>query len=77
MGAVKIPLLSDVTRTISKDYGVYSEELGFAIRGLFIVDPKGILRHAVMNDVGVGRSVDETKRVLTALQYVSEYGDVW
>ncbi|OQV14348.1 Peroxiredoxin-4 [Hypsibius exemplaris] len=76
VGNVKIPLLSDATRQISKDYGVYDEDLGFAIRGLFIVDPKGILKHAVMNDVGVGRSVDETKRVLTALQYVSEYGDV-
>lgn len=45
-------------------------------RGLFIVDPKGLVRHATLNDLSIGRSVDESKRVLEALQFNSEYGDV-
>lgn len=76
LGHVKIPLLSDVTHNIAKDYGVFGESSGYAARALFIIDPKGIVRHAAVHDSGVGRSVDETKRILEALQYISEYGDV-
>ncbi|GAV04299.1 hypothetical protein RvY_14602 [Ramazzottius varieornatus] len=76
LGNVRIPLLSDVTHNISKDYGVFDESSGHSARALFVIDPKGIVRHAAVHDLGVGRSVDETKRVLEALQYQSEYGDV-
>jgi len=73
---LKIPLLSDITHKISKDYGVYLEDLGHALRGLFIIDEKGILRQMTMNDLPVGRSVDETLRLVQAFQYTDRHGEV-
>lgn len=67
LGKVNIPLLSDLNHKISKDYGVYLEDLGHTLRGLFIIDGKGILRQITMNDLPVGRSVDETLRYLLLL----------
>ncbi|KAH9383283.1 hypothetical protein HPB48_024403 [Haemaphysalis longicornis] len=55
LGPIKIPLLSDLTHQISKDYGVYLEDLGHTLRGLFIIDDKGNLRQITMNDLPVGR----------------------
>merc|ERR1711862_510151 len=75
-GNLEIPLLSDLTHTISKEYGVYLENSGIALRGLFIIDPKGILRQITMNDLPVGRSVDETLRLVQAFQYTDEHGEV-
>jgi peroxiredoxin (alkyl hydroperoxide reductase subunit C) len=69
LGNVNIPLLSDLTHQISKDYGVYLENLGHSLRGLFIIDAKGIIRQVTMNDLPVGRSVDETLRLVQAFQY--------
>lgn len=69
LGSVNIPLLSDLTHQISKDYGVYLEHLGHSLRGLFIIDGKGIVRQITMNDLPVGRSVDETLRLVQAFQY--------
>ncbi|KAL7983711.1 hypothetical protein Chor_000587 [Crotalus horridus] len=57
LGPVKIPLLSDLTHQISKDYGVYLEDQGHALRGLFIIDDKKVLRQITMNDLPVGRSI--------------------
>lgn len=65
---VKYPLLSDITKDISADYGVLVEEEGVSLRGLFIIDPDGILRYQVVHDENVGRSVDETLRVLCGLK---------
>lgn len=62
LGNIAIPLLSDLTHKISKDYGVYLEDLGHTLRGLFIIDDKQVLRQITMNDLPVGRSVDETLR---------------
>lgn len=62
LGNINIPLLSDLTHKISKDYGVYLEDLGHTLRGLFIIDDKQVLRQITMNDLPVGRSVDETLR---------------
>lgn len=62
LGQINIPLLSDLNHKISKDYGVYLEDLGHTLRGLFIIDGKGVLRQITMNDLPVGRSVDETLR---------------
>ena len=56
--------------SISRDYGVLIEEEGVALRGLFIIDPKGILRQITVNDLPVGRSVDETIRLIKAFQFV-------
>lgn len=68
LGEIHYPLFSDLTRTLSRDYGVLLEEKGIALRGTFIIDPDGILRYALYHDLGVGRSVSETIRVLSALQ---------
>ncbi len=65
---VRFPLLSDPTRRIAADYGVLVAEEGIALRGLFIIDPDGTLQHSTINNLNVGRSVDETLRVLQALQ---------
>lgn len=68
LGKLKFPLASDRTKSVSRDYGVLIEEEGIALRGLFIIDPEGIVRYSVIHDLGIGRSVDETLRVLKALQ---------
>ncbi|XP_037368509.1 peroxiredoxin-4 isoform X2 [Talpa occidentalis] len=76
LGSLKIPLLSDLTHQISKDYGVYLEDSGHTLRGLFIIDDKGILRQITLNDLPVGRSVDETLRLVQAFQYTDKHGEV-
>ncbi|CAF0878632.1 unnamed protein product [Adineta ricciae] len=76
LGKIQIPLLSDLTHQISKDYGVYLQDVGHALRGLFIIDSHGILRQITMNDLPVGRSTDETLRLLQAFQYTDKHGEV-
>ncbi|KAF4072775.1 hypothetical protein AMELA_G00251280 [Ameiurus melas] len=76
LGPLKIPLLSDLTHQIAKDYGVYLEDQGHTLRGLFIIDDKGTLRQITMNDLPVGRSVDETLRLVQAFQYTDKHGEV-
>ncbi|XP_029785894.1 peroxiredoxin-4 isoform X3 [Suricata suricatta] len=76
LGPIKIPLLSDLNHQISKDYGVYLEDSGHTLRGLFIIDDKGILRQITLNDLPVGRSVDETLRLVQAFQYTDRHGEV-
>ncbi|KAI0747385.1 thioredoxin-like protein, partial [Fomes fomentarius] len=73
---LKLPLIADKTQKIARDYGVLIEEEGVALRGLFIIDPKGILRQITVNDLPVGRSVDETIRLVKAFQFTDEYGEV-
>lgn len=68
LGKVNFPMASDMTKKVSSDYGVLLEDEGIALRGLFIIDPEGIVRYSVVHDLGVGRSVDETLRVLKALK---------
>ncbi len=68
LGSLAFPLLSDITKKISEDYGVLLEEKGIALRGTFIIDPQGILVAATVHDLPIGRSVVETLRVLHAAQ---------
>lgn len=68
LAGLNYPLASDITKQVARDYGVLAEEKGIALRGLFIIDPEGILRYQVISDLNVGRSVDETLRVLQAFQ---------
>lgn len=68
LGPLNFPLASDITKNVARDYGVLIEEEGVALRGLFIIDPEGELKYQVVNHNDVGRSVDETLRVLQALQ---------
>jgi len=71
---LKYPLLSDLDKKMAVDYGVLNG--GVALRGLFIIDPDGVIQHATINNLAVGRSVDETLRVLRAFQFTREHGEV-
>ncbi|MFZ3208976.1 MAG: peroxiredoxin [Geobacteraceae bacterium] len=75
IGGVGYPLVSDLRKEISKQYGVLFEKVGVALRGLFLIDTKGIVRHAVINDLPLGRSVNEALRMVDALQFVETHGD--
>ena len=68
IGQLAFPLASDRTQAVSKAYGVLEEETGQSARGVFIIDPEGVVRYEVVHDDRVGRSVDEILRVLAALQ---------
>lgn len=68
LGGLNYPLAADNLQTVAKAYGVLDENEGIAFRGLFIIDPEGVLKYQVVTDLNVGRSVDETLRVLQALQ---------
>ena len=65
---LKYPLASDITKQVARDYGLLIEDKGIALRGLFVIDPEGALRYAVVHDLNVGRSAEETLRVIQALQ---------
>lgn len=69
------PLLSDYKKDIAKKYDVLLEEEGVPLRGLFIIDKEGILRQKTINDLPVGRSVDEVLRLVKAFQFVEEHGE--
>ncbi|KAH9475020.1 Peroxiredoxin-2 [Psilocybe cubensis] len=71
-----LPLVADRNMKISRDYGVLIEDEGIALRGLFIIDPKGTLRQITVNDLPVGRSVDETIRLIKAFQFTDTHGEV-
>ena len=68
LGPVKFPLFADITKDASRAYGVLNEEAGIAFRWTFIIDDKGVVRSYVVNDLGTGRSIDETLRTIQALQ---------
>jgi alkyl hydroperoxide reductase subunit AhpC len=75
----QLPLLSDLSQDISKDYGVlidHGDDKGAAFRGTFIIDDKGVLRHASVNDLPVGRNVDEVLRLVQAFQFTDKHGEV-
>lgn len=75
IGNVQYPLVADLTKKISKSYGVLFDK-AIALRGLFIIDKEGIVRHALINDLPLGRNVDEALRVLDALQFTEAHGEV-
>jgi len=72
---VSFPLVSDLNKTIAADYGVLLPG-GVALRGLFIVNEKGVLKHITVNDLGLGRNVEEVLRVLDAVDFSEKYGEV-
>jgi peroxiredoxin (alkyl hydroperoxide reductase subunit C) len=74
LGYIKYPLISDIKKQISSDYGVLTEE-GIALRALFIIDKEGIIQHSTVNNLSFGRSVDEALRTLQAIQYCQENRD--
>jgi len=76
LGPVQIPLLSDKSLHVARAYGVLKEDQGVSFRGLFIIDGKGVLRQITVNDFPVGRSVDETLRLVQAFKFTDEHGEV-
>eukprot|EP00879_Flechtneria_rotunda_P001227 GHRR01001374.1.p1 GENE.GHRR01001374.1~~GHRR01001374.1.p1 ORF type:complete len:199 (+),score=56.77 GHRR01001374.1:81-677(+) len=79
LGGIEYPLLSDLTKQIARNYEVLIEDgadAGVALRGLFIIAPDGTLRQKTVNDLPVGRSVDETLRLVKAFQFTDEHGEV-
>ncbi|MCP3985893.1 MAG: peroxiredoxin [bacterium] len=75
IGMVRFPLVADLTKTIAREYGVLVDD-EVALRGLFLIDKDGVVRHALVNDLPLGRNVDEALRVLDALQFSEEHGEV-
>lgn len=73
---IDYPLVSDLNKTIAKDYDVLIPSEGIAYRGLFLIDKEGVVRHQVVNDLPLGRSVDEAIRILDALLYYEKNGEV-
>ena len=73
---VSYPLVSDINKTIATDYDVLFEEEGIAYRGLYIIDSNGIVRHQLINDLPLGRNVDEALRLIDAIQFHEEHGEV-
>jgi alkyl hydroperoxide reductase subunit AhpC len=76
LGGLDYPLISDLTKKIAADYGVLTIDGAVALRGLFIIDQQGIVRHALVNDLPLGRSVEEAVRILDALQFFEKHGEV-
>jgi peroxiredoxin 2/4 len=75
IGNIKYPLVADLNKTIANQYGVLLPD-GIALRGLFLIDKEGIIRHAVINDLPLGRNVEEALRMVDALQFHENHGDV-
>lgn len=75
IGNIQYPLVADLTKQIAREYGVLFND-AVALRGLFLIDQEGIVRHALVNDLPLGRNVDEALRVLDALQFHEENGEV-
>ena len=74
IGNIQYTLVSDLNKNIAREYGILFNE-AVALRGLFLIDTKGIIRHAVINDLPLGRSVNEALRMVDALQFVEAHGD--
>jgi peroxiredoxin (alkyl hydroperoxide reductase subunit C) len=74
IGNIQYPLVSDLNKNIAREYGILFND-SVALRGLFLIDTKGIIRHSVINDLPLGRSVDEALRMVDALQFVETHGD--
>ncbi|MFH2008516.1 MAG: peroxiredoxin [bacterium] len=75
IGQIRFPLVADLTKSISRAYGVLLDD-AVALRGLFLIDKAGIVRHALVNDLPLGRNVGEALRILDALQFTEEHGEV-
>jgi len=76
IGRINFPLVADLTKQISKDYDVLLEDAGVALRGSFLIDKDGVIRHAVINDLPLGRNIDEMLRMIDALHFFEENGEV-
>lgn len=76
IGDIQYPLVADIHKTISRDYGVLIEEAGVALRGTFLIDQNGLVQHSTINALGLGRNIDETLRLVDALKHLEAHGEV-
>lgn len=76
IGEVRYPMVADIKHDIIKAYGIEHPEAGVALRGSFLIDKEGVVRHQVINDLPLGRNIDEMIRMVDALQFHEEHGDV-
>jgi peroxiredoxin (alkyl hydroperoxide reductase subunit C) len=76
IGAVQFPMVADVKHDITRAYGIEHPEAGVALRASFLIDREGIVQHQVVNNLPLGRNVDEMLRMVDALQYTEEHGEV-
>ncbi|MEE9615087.1 MAG: peroxiredoxin, partial [Thermodesulfobacteriota bacterium] len=76
IGEITYPLVADLDKEVARSYGVLLEKPGIALRGLFIIDKEGKLRHVTINDLPLGRNVDEVLRVVDAIQFNEKHGEV-
>lgn len=76
LGEIKYPILADLTKQIAADFGVLLEEEGVALRGLFIIDEQNVIQHSTINNLSVGRNVEETLRLVKGYQYTAKHGEV-
>jgi peroxiredoxin (alkyl hydroperoxide reductase subunit C) len=76
IGQVRYPLVADLTKQIARDYDVLLEDAGVALRGSFLIDTDGTVRHAVINDLPLGRNIDEMLRMIDAMHFTNEHGEV-
>ena len=75
IGQIRYPLVADLSKNIARDYGVLVND-SVALRGLFLIDKEGIVRHQLVNDLSLGRNVSEALRMLDALQFTEQHGEV-
>ena len=75
IGQVRFPLVADITKQISRDYDVLLND-SVALRGSFLIDKDGTVRHAVINDLPLGRNIDEMLRMIDTMLFTNEYGEV-
>ncbi len=75
IGSIAYPLIADVNKDIARSYGVLLEG-GMALRGTFLIDRQGVVRQETVNDLPLGRSIEETLRLVDALQHTEEHGEV-
>ena len=75
IGNVQFPLVADFQKIISQDYGLLLEG-GMALRGTFLIDKDGVVQHSTINNLGLGRNIDEMIRLVDALQHLEEHGEV-
>ena len=75
IGDIQFPLVADLSKSIARDYGVLFGE-AVSLRGLFLIDKEGVVRHSTINDLPLGRNVDEALRMVDALQFFEENGEV-
>ncbi len=76
IGKLNFPMLADIKKEIGRSYGVLLENAGITLRGLFLINPQGVVQYQLVHDLGIGRNVDEVLRVLSALQETAKTGEV-